>query len=91
MKPTELDFLKRMFARVEGKPYGRIWGFWEDEPLPDKQWAYYLEKWCKKGWYEFGVSLRGGWFTPEGAEAITRILNGESFTGEPTQCQSTTN
>jgi hypothetical protein len=82
MKPTELDFLKRMFARVEGKPYVSISGFWkEDEPLPYKQWAYYLEKWNNKRWCDYGVTLRGSWFTPKGVEAITEILNGVS-TGE---------
>lgn len=28
--------------------------------------AYYLlEKWCRAGWWEFGVSMRSGWLTDE--------------------------
>ena len=27
-----------------------------------KRFMYILEKWDKKGFWEYGVSLRGGWF-----------------------------
>jgi hypothetical protein len=26
-----------------------------------------LEKWCRKGWYDYGSSLDLGWFTGNGA------------------------
>ena len=29
-----------------------------------------LEKWADKGWWEYGVSLRCGWFTPEAPEVL---------------------
>lgn len=31
---------------------------------------YLLEKWCDKGWYEYGVTLDLGWLTPEGIQAV---------------------
>ena len=27
-----------------------------------KRFMYILDKWCNKGFWEYGVSLRGGWF-----------------------------
>lgn len=76
MKPEELDFLRRMIERANSNPYKNIIGFWETEPLPTRKWMYYLTKWTRKNWYEFGVSLRTGWFTPEGIEEINKILSG---------------
>jgi len=29
-----------------------------------------LEKWVRLGWWEYGVSVRAGWFTPEAPERI---------------------
>lgn len=71
MKQSELQFLQRMLDRVGRKPYESIWGFWETEELHPNQWAYYLRKWADKGWYEYGVSLRSGWFTLEGIEYLS--------------------
>ncbi len=30
-----------------------------------------LEKWTAKGWWEYGVSMRCGWFTPEAPQELT--------------------
>lgn len=33
--------------------------------------AYYLlEKWCRLGWWEFGVSLRSGWLTDDAPQEL---------------------
>lgn len=46
--------------------------------VPDDYWAlltkrqyYILDKWTRKGWWEYGVSLRSGWMTQEGIIALT--------------------
>lgn len=65
MKDKEQDFLNRMLERVNHKPCVNITGFDDSEPLDANQWYYYLTKWAKKGWFEYGVSARTGWFTPE--------------------------
>ena len=30
--------------------------------IPEKQLWYYVEKWDRKGFWNYGVSLAGGWF-----------------------------
>lgn len=32
---------------------------------------YLLDKWTSKGWWEYGVSLRCGWFTEEAPQELT--------------------
>lgn len=27
-------------------------------------------KWCDKGWWDYGVTLRSGWFTPTSPETL---------------------
>ncbi|MCM3131874.1 hypothetical protein M3629_03710 [Paenibacillus polysaccharolyticus] len=46
-----------------------------------------LEKWSRKGWYEYGVSVRVGWLQPEGiAKAKELIAQGrESIPKEDTK------
>lgn len=33
---------------------------------------YILDKWVSKGIWDYGVSLRAGWFTPEALEIMTK-------------------
>jgi len=35
-------------------------------PMPYKRAWYLLEKWSKKGWYDYGVTLDLGWMTEKG-------------------------
>lgn len=39
-----------------------------------KRAGYLVDKWSTKGWWEYGVSRRTGWFTPRGIEAISKLL-----------------
>jgi len=48
------------FARDLGLELGLHW----------KRTAYLCEKWTRKGWWEYGVSVDLGWFTPEGRRDI---------------------
>ena len=36
-----------------------------------------LNKWCKKGWYDYGVVLDLGWLTSEGKQKAVEILREE--------------
>ncbi len=38
--------------------------------MPTKRTDYLLEKWARKGWYQWGVVIDMGWLTPEGKVAI---------------------
>jgi hypothetical protein len=71
MKEKELNFAKTLLKAVENQPYkfGSAIKY-----SGDKQLMYYLEKWTAKGFWEFGVSLRTGWFTPEGIEHFQLAL-----------------
>lgn len=71
MKIKEKQFCNELLNRCSFKPYesGKATVFSDD-----KQLMYYLEKWTKKGWWEYGVSLRTGWFTPEGIEELLKIV-----------------
>jgi hypothetical protein len=42
-------------------------------PIPQKRAWYLLEKWCKKGWYDYGVNLELGWITEEGNKAAIEL------------------
>lgn len=35
---------------------------------------YILEKWDRKGWWDYGVSLRAGWLTDAGLSALQTTL-----------------
>lgn len=64
MKPDEIQF---WFSLIDGQvPYER-WG-----DLTKRQY-YLLDKWTDKGFWEFGVSMRSGWLTPEGKEKLMSV------------------
>ena len=37
----------------------------------EKQAMAWVDKWDRKGWWDYGVSLRSGWFTPEAPTELT--------------------
>lgn len=75
MKPDERQLLRRLAELQPG--YGKRrppeWAFATDVGvalgMAEKRAAYVLDKWAGKGWWEYGVSLRTGWLTPEGFAA----------------------
>lgn len=42
--------------------------------IPYKQILYYLGKWSKRGWYDYGVSLDLGWLTEEGKSHASALV-----------------
>jgi hypothetical protein len=64
--------LAKKLLEVHGGAYG-FKGELADQFFPGlemepKRGYYLLEKWEERGWWEYGVSVRAGWFTPEGIE-----------------------
>jgi hypothetical protein len=39
---------------------------------------YLLEKWARRGWYEYGVSLDLGWLTDAGKQAALAAREGKN-------------
>lgn len=39
--------------------------------IAEKRGYCLLQKWADKGWWDYGVSLRCGWFTPDAPEVLT--------------------
>jgi len=74
----EKALMKKLLELVNYKPYVSGKAFYlfaaEELSLEDEQHYNYMVKWTDRGWWEYGVSLRTGWFTPEGIEAIQKIL-----------------
>lgn len=54
MRPAGADV--RDVIRMQHMHYKRCW--------------YLLEKWARKGWYDYGVTLDLGWLTPKGFAEI---------------------
>lgn len=71
MNENESKLLAMLLARTGKKPYVNVTGFDEETDIAPKQWYYYLTKWSDKGWFDYGVSARTGWFTPEGITHFT--------------------
>lgn len=63
MKPDERELLAYLVRkRREGVvPRDALKGY----PIATKRAWYLLEKWCDKGWYDYGCSLDLGWFNDD--------------------------
>lgn len=61
-------------ALVFSTPLGAGWalpGIARALGIPEKRaWAL-LKKWSDRGWWNYGVSLRGGWFEPGAPESLS--------------------
>ena len=79
MKEQERVFLRAVLDAHEG-PYHKN----REAPFADEiaaslgfnsKWAMNkVDKWCDRGWWNCGVSLRSGWFEPEGFAAATAAV-----------------
>lgn len=68
-KPEEI----KLYAILKEKrplPCGTFADDHFEEAGCGKKGYYYLRKWDEKGWWDYGVSLRSGWFTPESPAAL---------------------
>jgi hypothetical protein len=75
VKPDEISMMRRMLEIdvQELNSAKEWWSYYELDQLSPR-WAYILDKWERKGWYEFGVALRVGWLTEKGREALPQAI-----------------
>jgi hypothetical protein len=62
-------------SRIAGTPWPRdlIAKMVADGLIASEKQAHAtLEKWARKGWYEYGTSLDLGWLTKLGAEQLSK-------------------
>lgn len=72
MKNKELSLLMELLREVDFKPY--LGGRGIRVVGADKQKHYYLLKWVKKDWWDYGTTVRSGWFTPKGIKYFIDLL-----------------
>lgn len=65
IKPGEVEFTAFVLAHG-GKIPSDLW-----KGIKKQEYSY-LSKWSRKGWWDYGVSLRSGWLTDEGREALQK-------------------
>lgn len=63
-KPDELDLMRRVLVA------GRLSDGAGNLVECTKRELYILAKWDRRGWWKYGVSLRGGWVTDKGRAAM---------------------
>lgn len=73
VKPDEMALRAAVLADRKSQPHTS--GTFLDElaqglGIPDSRSYYIGSKWTDKGWWDYGVSLRSGWLTPKGIEAM---------------------
>lgn len=66
-KPEELALMRLVLDSGGRVPCDR----WESLTKPEYG---YLDKWTRKGWWDYGVTLRSGWLTKRGFEALRAAL-----------------
>jgi hypothetical protein len=81
VKPDERAFLLKLLAerprQLAQGPYATDVGV--SLGIHEKRALYLLRKWTGKSWWNWGVSLRGGWLTAKGirvAQALTSHPSG---------------
>jgi hypothetical protein len=77
MKPQEQEFLLAVAAQGRDRYVRDIAGDFIGRGVAPNQLRYWLEKWDKKGWYEYGVSLDLGWLTDEGRQQAKTLKEKE--------------
>ena len=76
-KDDEIELIANMMSAVDGSTYETfIEGVNQtlEGGMDWKRCQSILFKWAKKGYIDFGVSVRGGWFTDEGIQKAQKIL-----------------
>lgn len=70
IKPDEIALARRVLRHPEGVLRDDAGGLVD----ADKRTLYLLAKWSDRGWWEYGVSLRGGWLTSEGHVKLAEMV-----------------
>lgn len=83
VRPEEKEFMLRVWCALEAKAAGV--NTWAQtiitemsqrpvNPVPEKRLWYWLGKWSDRNWWDYGVSLRSGWFTDEGKARVAQLI-----------------
>lgn len=79
MRPDERALLTEFAARG-GKPslgpHVSLRATGADLGMHPKRVAYLAQKWSRKGWYDYGVSVDMGWLEPAGF-VVARLEQGD--------------
>lgn len=80
MKDDERAALLALFRSHDRRPYSdrRLLADETVNFVHPKRLGYLLEKWTDKGWWDYGVSARTGWFTPEGVQVLAAMEETEA-------------
>lgn len=76
-KPDEIAFYAELRVVHQGAyKNGQCWvpfadAIGEQLGMHEKRVYSLLNKWTDRDWWEFGVSMRSGWFTESAPEALT--------------------
>lgn len=68
MKEDERQLMQHVIAG--GTPY-------DFAAMHVKRTCATLDKWDRKGWWEWGTNIRAGWLTDEGRVAVSALLASE--------------
>lgn len=76
-KPDEIAFYASLRARCDaGAPHPGLDAVMQEiqrNGIPEGRACYLLKKWCHQGLWDFGVSLRCGWFTDKAPQELGKI------------------
>lgn len=64
MKPLERIFFQACVMKEDEETIRDVINIFGDLGYSHKQLWRYLEKWCGKGFYDYGVTLDLGWLSP---------------------------
>lgn len=70
MKADEREMMRRALHREQTGLFDETCA----DIAPPNRVLYVLEKWYRKGWWDYGVSLRSGWLTPDGKAAAVAVV-----------------
>jgi hypothetical protein len=69
MSPQERSIAQYVVSGATGSE-AEAW--WVAKGSPPRQLWAVLDRWAARGWWDYGVSIRGGWLTESGREALLR-------------------
>ena len=79
-RPAIKEYFKTRRSNVEYPPHISMKDIvLTDLRVPVGRAVWYLEKYSSRDWYDVGVSLLTGWFTPKGIQALKDLLEHAVF------------
>lgn len=66
VKPDEQLLHTELLKRTAGGDYVHARSVARELGIPEKRTAYILGKWTDRDWWDYGVNVLAGWFTPLG-------------------------